>query len=109
MLDASYVGVSTQYLIETADGRRLTVYAQNLETSGAGEVLADGQRVRLNMEPTAPFVISRDGTPSSPGEPDEEEPQTMRDDTPIERAIARAFAGNRISRRRFMRQTGAAW
>lgn len=76
VLDASYIGVSTQYLVETADGRRLTVYAQNLETSGAGEVLANGQRVRLTWKPQHTFVISRDGTPAPPRVQDEEEPQT---------------------------------
>ena len=57
VLDASYSGVSTQYLVETPDGHRLTVYAQNLETSGASEVLADGQRVRLSWKPQHTFVI----------------------------------------------------
>jgi spermidine/putrescine transport system ATP-binding protein len=57
VLDASYIGVSTQYLVETPDGHRLTVYAQNLETSGASEVLADGQRVRLTWKPQHTFVI----------------------------------------------------
>jgi spermidine/putrescine transport system ATP-binding protein len=76
VLDASYIGVSTQYLVETADGRRLTVYAQNLETSGAGEVLANGQRVRLTWKPQHTFVISRDGSPAPTGAQDEEEPQT---------------------------------
>ncbi|MCC6619248.1 MAG: ABC transporter ATP-binding protein [Chloroflexi bacterium] len=59
VLDASYIGVSTQYLVETADGTRLTVYAQNLETSGANEGLADGQRVRLAWKPQHTFVIAR--------------------------------------------------
>ena len=76
VLDASYIGVSTQYLVETADGRRLTVYAQNLETSGAAEALADGQRVRLTWKPQHTFVISRDGTPASAGDRNQEEPQT---------------------------------
>jgi len=57
VLDASYIGVSTQYLVQTADGHKLTVYAQNLETSGASEVLADGQRVRLAWKPQHTFVI----------------------------------------------------
>jgi spermidine/putrescine transport system ATP-binding protein len=57
ILDASYIGVSTQYLVETADGQRLSVYAQNLETSGAAEALADGQRVRLTWKPQHTFVI----------------------------------------------------
>ena len=62
VLDASYLGVSTQYLVETPDGRRLVVYAQNLETSGSSEVLAEGQRVRLSWNPQHTFVISAGGT-----------------------------------------------
>ncbi len=77
VLDASYMGVSTQYLVETADGHRLIVYAQNLETSGAGEALADGQRVRLTWKPQHTFVI---GPPAGPESQDplelEEEQQT---------------------------------
>lgn len=57
VLDASYVGVSTQYLIRTGDGHRLTVYAQNLETSGAAEALADGQQVIVSWKPQHTFVI----------------------------------------------------
>jgi spermidine/putrescine transport system ATP-binding protein len=57
VIDASYVGVSTQYLVETADNHRITVYAQNLETSGAGEILADGAQVRLTWKPRHSFVI----------------------------------------------------
>jgi len=58
VLDASYIGVSTQYLIETGDGHRLIVYSQNLETSGASEALADGQRVLLTWKPQHTFVIA---------------------------------------------------
>ena len=58
VLDASYMGVSTQYLIATPYDHRLIVYAQNLETAGASEVLADGQRVRLTWLPQHTFVIS---------------------------------------------------
>jgi len=61
VFDASYIGVSTQYVVETADGRRLTVYAQNLETSGAAEVLANGEGVRLAWKPQHTFVIGRSG------------------------------------------------
>jgi spermidine/putrescine transport system ATP-binding protein len=57
ILDASYIGVSTQYLVETPTGQRLTVYAQNLETGGASEAHADGQRVRLTWRPEHTFVI----------------------------------------------------
>ena len=57
VLDASYLGVSTQYLVETDDGRQMTVYAQNLETSGSSEVIADGEAVRLSWLPQHTFVI----------------------------------------------------
>jgi hypothetical protein len=71
------MGVSTQYLVETADKHKLVVYAQNLETSGAGEALADGQRVRLTWKPQHTFVI---GPPTGPAPQDplqfEEEQQT---------------------------------
>jgi spermidine/putrescine transport system ATP-binding protein len=62
VLDASYVGVSTQYLVETVDARRMTVYAQNLETAGAAELLAKGQRVRLEWRPQHTFVIGPSAT-----------------------------------------------
>jgi len=76
ILDASYIGVSTQYLVETVDGHRLTVYAQNLETGGAAEALADGQRVLLTWKPQHTFVLEaaehKDGDPHIPeGETDE--------------------------------------
>lgn len=58
VLDASYIGVSTQYLVETRDGRQITIYAQNLETTGAHEALADGQAVRITWKPRHTFVIS---------------------------------------------------
>jgi len=62
VLDASYIGVSTQYLVQTADGHKLTVYAQNLETSGASEVLSDGQHVTVTWRPQHTFVIDRTDT-----------------------------------------------
>jgi len=76
VLDASYIGVSTQYLVETADGHRLTVYAQNLETSGASEVLADGQRVRLTWKPQHTFLIGPAVGPVPSADPEMEESQT---------------------------------
>jgi spermidine/putrescine transport system ATP-binding protein len=60
VLDSSYMGVSTQYLIATPYDHRLIVYAQNLETAGASEVLADGQRVYLTWKPQHTFVIAGD-------------------------------------------------
>jgi spermidine/putrescine transport system ATP-binding protein len=71
ILDASYIGVSTQYLVKTADGHTLTIYAQNLDTSGAAEALSDGHPVRLTWRPQHTFVINPDATGT--GEPLEEE------------------------------------
>jgi spermidine/putrescine transport system ATP-binding protein len=59
ILDASYIGVHTQYLVETTDGHKITVYAQNLETSGASEALGDGEAIRLSWKPQHTFVIDR--------------------------------------------------
>ena len=75
VLDASYIGVSTQYLVETADGHRMTVYSQNLETSGTGEVLADGQRVRLAWKPKHTFVIGPSAGSAATADQEEEEDQ----------------------------------
>ena len=68
ILDASYIGVSTQYLVRTGDDDTLTVYAQNLDTGGASEVLSDGQPVRLTWRPQHTFVIEQ---PSSTEEGDQ--------------------------------------
>ncbi len=73
ILDASYIGVSTQYLVRTGDGDTLTVYAQNLDTAGASEVLSDGQPVRLTWNPQHTFVID---DPSSTEEGDQMEEAT---------------------------------
>lgn len=73
VLDASYIGVSTQYLVQTADGHRLTVYAQNLEIGGAGEAIADGEAVRLAWKPQHTFVIDRaDGDDASAQQEEDE-------------------------------------
>jgi len=76
VLDASYIGVSTQYIIEMKDGHRMTVYAQNIETSGASEVLGDGQRVRLSWKPQHTFVIGPAAGPATSGDDDMEEART---------------------------------
>jgi spermidine/putrescine transport system ATP-binding protein len=74
VVDASYIGVSTQYLVETPDGTMLTVYAQNLETSGVQDVLADGERVRLTWRPQHTFVIdAADGHDAAPETLEEEQ------------------------------------
>jgi spermidine/putrescine transport system ATP-binding protein len=54
--DVSYIGVSTQYIIETRAGDELTVFAQNV---GRGaEPVAAGQQVRVLWDPEHTFVIT---------------------------------------------------
>jgi spermidine/putrescine transport system ATP-binding protein len=79
ILDASYMGVSTQYLVQTGEGHRLTVYAQNLTTAGAGELLADGQHVQLTWKPQHTFVIGgqAEHVAGDPHVPEEEEGATV--------------------------------
>jgi hypothetical protein len=50
----AYVGVSTQYIVETTAGA-LTVYVQNAEP-GAGSI-APGGGVELSFSPEAAFVV----------------------------------------------------
>jgi spermidine/putrescine transport system ATP-binding protein len=52
--ESAYVGVATQYIVDTPSGR-LTVYAQNTEP-GANAV-ATGLPVELNFAPEAAFVV----------------------------------------------------
>jgi spermidine/putrescine transport system ATP-binding protein len=76
VLDSSYMGVSTQYLIATPYDHRVVVYAQNLETSGASEVIADGHRVRLTWKPQHTFVIEGAGETTEELDPKLEEELT---------------------------------
>jgi spermidine/putrescine transport system ATP-binding protein len=61
VVDASYVGVSTQYVVRVGDSHEITAYAQNVETSGLSEQLSQGERVRLTWKPQHTFVIPRRG------------------------------------------------
>ena len=55
--DASYLGVSTQYIVETRSGRRLTVYEQNVERTVHGSLHRPGEEVRLTWSPDHTFVV----------------------------------------------------
>ena len=61
--DASYVGVSTQYVVKLDDGKDVVVYSQNLETSGVAEQHAAGEQVSLSWRPKHSFVISKSNEP----------------------------------------------
>ena len=56
--DASYIGVSTQYIVEARGGARLTVYEQNVERATKAELWAPGENVVLTWLPDHSFVIN---------------------------------------------------
>jgi spermidine/putrescine transport system ATP-binding protein len=58
--DASYVGVSTQYIVEAPSGT-LTVYEQNVERATRGELWARGDRVQVTWSPDHSFVVPESG------------------------------------------------
>jgi spermidine/putrescine transport system ATP-binding protein len=58
--DASYLGVSTQYLIESRGGA-LTVYEQNVERATRAELWARGDEVQMTWSPDHSFVVPETG------------------------------------------------
>jgi spermidine/putrescine transport system ATP-binding protein len=56
--DASFIGVSTQYLVRAAWGQELVVFAQNVGTG----VLASGTPVSLHWEPGHTFALDLNGS-----------------------------------------------
>jgi spermidine/putrescine transport system ATP-binding protein len=64
--DASYLGVSTQYQVESRGGT-MTVYEQNVERATRGELWARGDEVLLTWSPDHSFVVPKDG--DHPAEP----------------------------------------
>ena len=52
--DASFTGVSTQYLVRLPSGHQLTAFAQN---TGLGGVLPVGERVTVSWEPAHAFGL----------------------------------------------------
>jgi spermidine/putrescine transport system ATP-binding protein len=67
--DASYLGVSTQYIVELRDSRRITVYEQNVERATRSELWNPGEEVTLAWSPDHSFVVPED--PDHPGVSDE--------------------------------------
>jgi spermidine/putrescine transport system ATP-binding protein len=63
--DASYLGVSTQYVVEAAGGQRLTVYEQNVERTVHGSLHRPGEEVRLTWSPDHTFVIAARPEPAA--------------------------------------------
>jgi spermidine/putrescine transport system ATP-binding protein len=63
VLDASYLGVSTQYIVDSGGGDRITVYEQNVERTSHGSLYRPGQQVSLSWSPDHTFVIPEEKAP----------------------------------------------
>jgi spermidine/putrescine transport system ATP-binding protein len=67
--DTSYLGVSTQYQIETRGGTRVTVYEQNVARTTKDELWAHGAEVHLTWSPDHTFVVDA-STETAPAVPE---------------------------------------
>ncbi len=61
--DASYIGVSTSYLVETRGGGTVTVYEQNMDRATRAELWRPGEEVRLTWSPDHTFAVESGGSP----------------------------------------------
>jgi spermidine/putrescine transport system ATP-binding protein len=77
--DASYVGVSTQYIVDSKSGT-LTVYEQNVERATRSELWAPGEAVQLTWSPDHSFVV--------PDSPDDDTTEDTGAGVPAAAAIA---------------------
>jgi len=66
--DASYIGVSTQYIVEARGGARLTVYEQNVERATRSELWSPGENVVMTWLPDHSFVINEPPTDATAAE-----------------------------------------
>jgi spermidine/putrescine transport system ATP-binding protein len=61
VVDTSYLGVSTQYIVETRGGARVMVYEQNIEHATKDELWARGDDVQVSWAPQHTFVVESSG------------------------------------------------
>jgi spermidine/putrescine transport system ATP-binding protein len=66
VVDASYLGVSTQYQVEARGGATIAVYEQNVERATRAELWAPGTRVRMSWAPDHSFVVRDEADRSEP-------------------------------------------
>jgi len=59
--DASYLGVSTQYIVKLPDGLTVTVYEQNVQRATKAELWSSGENVQLSWLPEHSFVVGDPG------------------------------------------------
>jgi len=62
--DASYLGVSTQYIVRLPDDQRVTVYEQNVERATKSELWAVGEEVVVAWAPEHCFVVEEAAGPA---------------------------------------------
>jgi spermidine/putrescine transport system ATP-binding protein len=60
VVDASYLGVSTQYIVTSATGEQMTVYEQNVERTSHASLYRRGQQVNMSWSPDHTFVIAEE-------------------------------------------------
>jgi putative spermidine/putrescine transport system ATP-binding protein len=60
--EVQYIGSITRYVVELDSGDRLTVIAQNLETSSEHALEIQDKRVRLDWRPEHTYEIGKEGT-----------------------------------------------
>jgi spermidine/putrescine transport system ATP-binding protein len=58
---ASYLGVSTQYIVQLPDGHRVTVFEQNVTRASKSELWATGESVVLSWQPDHSFIVEDAG------------------------------------------------
>ncbi len=71
---ASYLGVSTQYIVTLADGHRVTVFEQNVERATKAQLWEAGEQVVLAWSPDHCFVVDDAGAPPRPEDTIEYQP-----------------------------------
>ncbi len=63
VVDASYLGASTSYIVKAPNGQPITVFEQNLSRTAHGSLHRPGQQVRLAWSPDHTFAVASDGNP----------------------------------------------
>lgn len=63
--DASYLGVSTSYIVHLATGVDVTVYEQNVSHTDRGSLHRPGESVTLAWAPEHTFVVHDSGPPAA--------------------------------------------
>ncbi len=66
VVDASYLGVSTSYMVDTDGGSRVMVYEQNRERTTKDELWERGDKVHLTWSPDHTFVVEATGDSAPP-------------------------------------------